>query len=144
MTTPREEIILGSRVLAGALEPHGFVFELGQAGVSSGGAFASGSFKADSRAMEFSVRHGLGQVTYQYGNARIGHEEFLRYSGQWGVHAYRGFGSSVQQSFASLREDLINCLESFVEGREEEFIGITNLRDAEPNRFKGFGVVGRQ
>lgn len=144
MTTPREEIILGSRVLAEALEPHGFVFELGPAGVGSGGEFASGSFKTDSRVMEFSVRHGLGQVTYQYGNARIGHEEFLRYSGQWGVHAYPGFGSSVQQSFASLREDLIHCLESFVKGREEEFIRITNLRDAEPNKFKGFGVVGSQ
>lgn len=144
MTTPSEEIMFGSRILAEVLEPHGFVFELGAVGASSGGAFASGSFKADSRALEFSVRHGLGQVTYQYGDARIGHEEFLRYSGQWGVHAYPCFGSSVQQSFTSLRDDLIKCLSSFVEGREEEFIGITNVRDAEPDKFKGFAVVGSQ
>jgi hypothetical protein len=134
----------GAKILAPVLEPHGFSFQLGEAGNGSGGQFAAGAFVASSRAVEFSVRNGLGLVVYRLAGSEITHEEFLRYSGAWGKHRYPDFGSSTAASFAALAHDLRAFLSDFISGECIQFREVLASRNAEPSKFKGFGALGRR
>lgn len=97
--TPIESLKAGADKLRLLLGPHGFQYVPGPTGASSGGLFACGSFVKDGRALEFSVRYGLGQVEYAIDGWRIGHEDYIRFAGQWGRHRYPDFGRSVLESF---------------------------------------------
>ena len=134
----------GAKVLAQVLGPHGFAFREGEAGNSSGGSFAAGSFVNGDHAIKFSVRHGLGHVVYRLRNEEITHEEFLRYSGAWGKHKYPDFGASTAASFAALAHDLQALFGNFLSGDSAEFESILALRRAEPNKFTGFAALGRR
>ena len=129
-------------MLGTILEPHGFRYVPGDTGSSSGGAFACGAFVREGRALEFSVRHGLGLVEYMLNGQRIGHEDYLRFAGHWGDHKYPNFGQSVPDSFAALAEDLQNFFGDFISGPSTDFIAIIHCFQAEPNKFKGFAALG--
>ena len=124
------------------MEANGFEFSLGEPGIGSGGTFAVGQFQRDDRILAFSVRYGLGLVEYKVGQSRITHEDFLRYSGAWGNHAYPNFGGTIQASFAALKQDLANHFSVFLSGKDEEFLAVVRDRDAEPNKFKGLAALG--
>jgi hypothetical protein len=134
----------GARLLAPVLEPHGFFFRLGEAGKGSGGQFAAGAFVAANRSVVFSVRYGLGLVTYRLGDQEITHEVFLRYSGAWGKHRYPDFGSSTAASFAALAHDLQVFFGDFISGECTQFRRVLASRSAEPSKFKGFGALSRR
>ena len=142
MSTPRDQLIQSVECLRPLLEENGFKFSLGEASKGSGGAFATGAFSRGDRALTFSVRYGLGLVEYRVGRSCIGHEEYLRYSGAWGKHAYPNFGGNVQESFAALQRDLANHFQAFLSGADTEFLGVVRARDAEPNKFKGLAGLG--
>jgi hypothetical protein len=134
----------GAQLLAPILEPNGFSFRPGEAGNGSGGQFAAGAFVASNRAVEFSVRHGLELVTYRLGGEEITHEEFLRYAGLWGKHRYPDFGSSTAASFAALAHDLQVFFGDFISGECIQFQKVLASRNAQPNKFKGFGALDRR
>lgn len=142
--TPAQSLEAGAELLRTILEPHGFRYVGGDAGSSSGGAFASGAFMKQGRTLEFSVRHGLGQVEYILNGQRIGHENYLRYAGHWGNHRYPGFGHSVLDSFAALAEDIQSFLGDFTAGDGAHFIAVIQRFQAEPNKFKGFSALRAQ
>ena len=98
------------------MEANGFEFSLGETGIGSGGTFAVGQFQRDDRILAFSVRYGLGLVEYKVGQSRITHEDFLRYSGAWGNHAYPNFGGTIQapSRFLVLRMALREFVEYWV------------------------------
>ena len=137
-----QSLAAGAEVLATVLAPHGFRFIAGDAGPSSGGPFASGSFVKEGRTLEFSVRHGLGQVEYILDGQRIGHENYLRFAGRWGQHKYPDFGRSIQESFVALAEDLQSSFGDFIAGDGEEFMAVVRRFQAEPHKFKGFSALG--
>lgn len=141
--TPEQSLRAGVDRLRPVLEPHGFRYVPGDAGASSGGPFAAGCFAREGRALEFSVRAGLGQVVYVLGDDRISHEDFLRFSGQWGRHAYPGFGQTVEASFAALAQDLESLCTDFISGDGKAFAEVVAARRADPDRFKGFAALGR-
>jgi hypothetical protein len=142
MSTPQDQLIQGVECLRPLMEENGFQFSLGEAGKGSGGGFATGQFTSGDRALSFSVRYGLGLVEYRVGRSCISHEEYLRYSGVWGRHAYPNFGGSVQDGFAALQRDLVNHFHAFLSGADTEFLGVVQARDAEPNKFKGLAGLG--
>ena len=104
---PEEELLrAGVDALRPVLEPHGFVFRMGEVGKGSGGYSASGFFEHDKRSLEFHVRYGLGMVTYRIGNAELSHEKYLRYAGHWKQRSYPNFGETILESFQALAQDL--------------------------------------
>jgi hypothetical protein len=141
--TPEQSLRAGVDQLRPILEPHGFRYVPGDAGESSGGPFAAGRFAKEGRALEFSVRAGLGQVVYELGKDRISHEDFLRFSGHWGHHAYPGFGQTVEASFGALARDLESFFLDFIAGDGKAFAEVIAARRADPDRFKGFAALGR-
>ena len=140
--TPRQSLEAGAKVLGTILEPHGFRFIAGDTGSSSGGDFASGTFMKDNHTLEFSVRHGLGQVEYILNGQRIGHEHYLRFAGHWEQRKYPAFGQSIQESFAGLAEDLGNFFTDFTAGEGTEFLAVIQRFRANPNKYKGFAALG--
>lgn len=142
MPSPQEQLIRGVDCLRPFMEERGFRFTFGEIGDGSGGAFATGQFTKRDRALSFSVRSGLGLVEYRVGPSCISHEEYLRYSGAWGKHAYPNFGGEVQESFVALRQDLANHFGAFFSGTDAQFMGVVHSRDAEPYKFKGLAGLG--
>jgi hypothetical protein len=142
MSTPQEELLEGAALLRPLMEQHGFRFSFGGSGKGSGGAFALGEFTRGNRVLSFSVRHGLGMVEYRLNASRITHEEYLRYCGLWGKHAYPNFGGGVAESFAALRSDIANHFQAFLADTDSEFLAVIQARDTEPGKFRGFGGLG--
>lgn len=143
-TNPVQALSEGVAILSAALEPHGFIFELGPSGSSSGGAFASGRFVSGDRSIEVHFRHGLGLVTYHWGAAEIDHESYLRYSGNWGANKFPAFGQSSAESFAALASDLSAFFPEFLAGGSGQFKAVVAARQANPGRFKGFAAIGKR
>ncbi|MDP2018510.1 hypothetical protein [Hydrogenophaga sp.] len=142
MSTPQDELVEGVDWLRPLMEANGFEFSLGETGTGSGGTFATGQYRRGDRVLTFSVRYGLGMVEYKVGQSGITHEDFLRYSGAWGRHAYPNFGGTVQASFSALKQDLANHVQVFLSGTDAEFLAVVRARDAEPNKYKGFASLG--
>lgn len=142
MSTPHDALVEGASLLRPLMDSNGFEFSLGEAGTGSGGNFAVGQYQRGNRVIRFSVRFGLGRVEYKVGQSSITHEDFLRYSGAWGRHAFPNFGGTVQGSFVALKQDLINHVQVFLSGADAEFLSVVRARDAEPNKYKGFAALG--
>ena len=143
MSTPSQELQEGARILRDVLASYGFSYVATEAGRGSGGQFATGEFIRGDYILSFSVRHGLGIVEYSVGGRSISHEDYLRYSGVWEVRSYPGYGGSIRDDFEGLAKDLASHLASFVRGERDTFLSVVALREANPIRFKGFSVLGR-
>lgn len=141
MDTPKVQLLDGVEALRPILEPAGFVFEFGDAGSSSGGGFATGSFVRADRTVAFSVRHQLGLVTYRIGGLELSHQDYLRYSGHWNARHYPNFGTSLSDSFAALAHDLTAFFQDFLRGSGSEFASVVSKAARDPNRFKGFSAL---
>jgi hypothetical protein len=119
---PTEMIAVGRQILDPALLPHGFVFEIGDAGVGSGGAYASGSYLRGDRRLELHFRHSLGLVTYRLGDLMLSHEDYMRAVLQGrGRSAYPGFSEDPLDGFRHLRHDLETLAQDFVSGSGQGF-----------------------
>jgi len=138
---PEQSLEAGANTLRTILEPHGFRYIAGDTGSSSGGPFTCGSFVKENRALEFSVRHGLGQVEYTLNGQRIRHEDYLRFAGYWGEHKYPNFGKSIQDSFTALAQDLQRYFGDFISGPGTDFITVVQRFQSDPKRFKGFATL---
>lgn len=143
-STPTETLRAGIAVLLPILEPHGFKFKEGAAGASSGGAFASGKFEREDRALELHFRHALGLVSYRIGAAEIDHENYLRFAGHWSSHKYPDFGGTPEESFSALASDLSAFFSDFLSGTGEQFKAVVAAHTANPRRLKGFASLGEK
>jgi hypothetical protein len=118
----REILKQGADILAPALVPHGFVFNITSSGNSSGGAFSRGDFVREDRCLELHFRYSLGLVKYYVGALSLGHEDYMRaLNGQAGVSHYPGFSQEALAAFEALRQDLIERCSDFVSGTGEQF-----------------------
>ncbi|MDE2628433.1 MAG: hypothetical protein KGL99_14870 [Burkholderiales bacterium] len=138
---PREIVSAGSEALLTVLGPQGFSFEPGEEGKGSGGLFAQGRLTRGNRILEFSFRYGLGEVMYEVEGNRISHENYLKYSGNWSKRKYPDFGTTPEQSFSALAQDIKEYFADFAGGSGEEFKSIVAACEANPNKFKGFGAL---
>lgn len=101
------------------MNPHGFHFVFDNAGESSGGNFASGSFVNGKRRLEFHFRDTLGLITYHIGGKSLSHEEYMRLLGA--NAAYPDFPKEPLDSFRSLASDLENFCADFLSGDGTQF-----------------------
>ena len=143
MTDPSQNLASGAALLGAVLGSH-FVFKPGNAGRGSGGVFAAGSFSAEDRSLSFSVRYGLGLVTYSVGAAVIEHADLLRYAGLWGSHRYPNFGGSIEDSFRALADDLANLLPNFVSGDGSIVQKAADEKARNPRKFTGFSALNQK
>jgi hypothetical protein len=138
---PTEMITTGRQILDPVLVPHGFVFKAGEAGVGSGGAYASGSYVRDDRRLELHFRYSLGLVIYHLGDLTLPHETYMRavLQGQ-GRSAYPGFSEDPLDGFRHLRHDIEMFAQDFVSGSGQGFCTAVAWVAAHP-RPAGFGTL---
>jgi hypothetical protein len=141
---PAAKLSEGVAALRDVLGPHGFVYRTGEAGVGSGGAFATGSFVRGDRCLELSFRHGLGQVKYRLGESLLDHEAYLRRTGHWAERRYPDFGADHIESFRALAQDIASFCTDFLRGEGDQFRALAAAQKANPNEFKGFAALGRE
>ena len=123
MTKPREILHLGCEVLDPILHAHGFSFEYGGEGPSSGGPYAFGSYVNTDRRIEIHFRHSLGLVTYHFGEASLDHEAYMRaLLGDAGGNKYPGFSDNPLDAFGDLADDLQSFAGAFLNNDAEGFM----------------------
>jgi hypothetical protein len=105
-STPKEILCAGSVILEPVLSPHGFRFEICDAGKGAGGFFAWGEFVHCDRRLELHYRFSLGLVTYHAAGKKVSHKAYMRELGRWGNHRYPGFSSGYLDDFHDLVHDL--------------------------------------
>ena len=138
---PSEAIEAGRAILDPILSPHGFRFEPGPSGPSSGGPFASGLFVRGEWRLEFHYRHGLGMVTYHMGEAEVTHERYMEaVLGKRGQSRYPGFSSDPLDAFRDLASDLQIHGQAFLTGSSTAFRTAVERAAALP-RPKGLAGV---
>jgi hypothetical protein len=104
------------------MKEYGFSFLEGPAGRGSGGPFASAAYVQSDRKLEFSFRFLLGLVTYQFGEARIDHESYMRaVLGENRGNRYPGFSDEPLAAFQDLAFDLRNFAKAFLKGDSAQF-----------------------
>lgn len=112
---PSEVLLAGAEIVSAALP--GFRFTLGESGVGSGGAFASGQFAKGDRRLELHFRSSLGLVTYHLGDCSLSHEAYVRALGvALGENHYPGFSDDPLDGFRHLAHDLERFASEFVSG----------------------------
>ncbi len=120
MATPTDRQAMfqeGLAILGPLLESHGFRFQYGPSGPSSGGEFVSGAYERGNRSLEFHLRYSLGLVTYRIGSAELSHVEFMRLQPEvQGRNQYPGFSDDPLDGFRHLRSDLENYGSDFLSG----------------------------
>jgi hypothetical protein len=123
VTKPREILGLGCEVLDPILHAHGFSFEYGGEGPSSGGPYAFGSYVNSDRRIEIHFRHSLGLVTYHFGEASLDHEAYMRaLLGDAGGNKYPGFSDNPLDAFGDLADDLQSFAGAFLNNDAEGFM----------------------
>jgi hypothetical protein len=123
VTEPREILRLGCEVLDPILHAHGFSFEYGGEGSSSGGPYAFGSYVISDRRLEIHFRHSLGLVTYHFGEASMDHQAYMRaLLGDAGGSKYPGFSDKPLDAFGELAVDLQSFAMAFLNNDAEEFM----------------------
>jgi hypothetical protein len=94
---------------------HGFSFEYGGEGPSSGGPYAFGSYVNSNRRLEIHFRHSLGLVTYHFGATSLYHEAYMRaLLGDAGGNRYPGFSDNPLDAFGDLAADLQSFAGAFL------------------------------
>ena len=109
---PKEELINGVKELEPILKPYGFRFILETEGLSSGGHSAGGAFVAGNKRLELHFRYSLGLVSYQIGEIKINHTDFIATQG--GKGSYPGFSTKPIDAFRHLADDLRTYGEPFL------------------------------
>ena len=123
----------GVRVLAPLLDEHGFAWEQGASGNSSGGVFSSGAFVRGNRRLELHFRSSLGLVSYSVAGCSLPHTEFIRAQGAArGANAYPGYSSEPLDAFRDLLRDLERFGAPFLSGPETEFVTLAEWVAAHP------------
>jgi hypothetical protein len=118
----RELLQRGADILAPALVPHGFQFNIVSSGSGSGGAFAHGEFTHGDRRLELHFRFSLGLVTYHIGSLSLAHDDYLRaLLGRSRAGHYPGTSEEPLAGFEALRQDLVEHCSDFVSGAGERF-----------------------
>jgi len=106
MTTPKESLLAGSRIIAVVLGPAGFVFNFRGEGLGSGGKYAWGEFIRGERRLELYFRRSLGLVSYCLGSLHTAHERYMRELGVSENCCYPGFSEDPMDGFRALAHDL--------------------------------------
>lgn len=114
----------GVAVLDPVLGPAGFAFVMGDAGIGSGGPYASGSFTRGDTRLELHFRRSLGPVIYHFGDSCIGHGDLMKVLGCGTDAAYPGYSDDPLSGFHDLRSDLERFGVGFLAG------DVTELRQA--------------
>lgn len=97
----------GVLILNDLLEPHEFVSLLTDAGIGSGGQYASAEFRRGNRRLELHFRFSLGLVTYHVESAALSHEDYMwSVLGKRWASYYPGFSEDPLDGFRHLRRDL--------------------------------------
>jgi hypothetical protein len=119
---PLEILREGCTVLDPLLRSHGFSFEEGPFGPSSGGPFASGVYVNGNRKLEIHFRFSLGLVTYRFDGRSVDHEGYMRaVLGNAGGSRYPDFSDDPLSGFKNLAYDLENFASAFLTGDFKEF-----------------------
>jgi len=115
----------GRKLLAPVVESHGFTWEPGSSGSSSGGEFAQGSYVRGERKLELHYRHSLGLVAYHVGGVSVSHVDYLRgVLGENGANQYPGFSDEPLDAFRYLAHDLDRYCDAFLLGSKQAFAAI--------------------
>jgi hypothetical protein len=110
----------GSELLKPLLLRHGFTYRALDAGVSSGGQFASAEFKRETRRLEYHYRYSLGMVSYDLDSCSMSHQEYMHsVIGKLNASHYPGFSSDSMEAFRHLLLDLEEHCVDFLEGSDE-------------------------
>ena len=136
---PKKELLCGVKTLERILVPAGFAFKLERGGLSSGGHSCSGAFVRGDRRLELHFRWSLGLVSYQVGEVKISHSEYLRAQGVKG--AYPGFSENPIDAFVHLHSDLEQAGGIFLHGEDKEFekLATESKGSPKPTGFKALG-----
>ncbi len=91
------------------------------------------------RRLELHFRWSLGLVSYQVGDVKISHSEYLRVQGIMG--AYPGFSEKPIDAFVHLLSDLEHAGGIFLHGEDKEFekLATESKRSPKPTGFKALG-----
>jgi len=111
----------GRKLIDPIMKANGFRWEVGPAGKSSGGHFASGQYLKENRRLELHLRHSLGLVTYHMAKLSLSHEDYMMHVATKGEFQYPGFSSDPLEGFKHLASDLENYASDFLTGSGEEF-----------------------
>ena len=123
MKKPPTEILReGCSIFDPVMNEHGFSFQEGPAGRSSGGPSASGVYVNADRRLEIHFRYSLGLVTYQYKERSIDHESYMHaLLGYNGGNRYPGFSDDTLAAFHGLAYDMQHFATAFLTGDFKEF-----------------------
>jgi len=115
VTSPKDALLEGAKILGQMLRPTGFEFHFRGEGRGSGGSFAWGEFVRGDRRLELHFRRNLGLVSYHVGNLCATHESYMRQLGVWKERRYPGFSEEPTDAFRGLAHDL-GLAEDFLTG----------------------------
>jgi len=122
MKSPTDLIQEGCVFLDPILRPHGFVFEQGGSGATSGGPASSGWYRNGNRRLEFHFRFSLGLVTYHFGALSLSHQDYMfAILGKKGGNQYPCFSDEPMDAFRGLAHDLGEYAGAFLAGNVDKF-----------------------
>ena len=132
----------GLKYVSPIMEENGFKWVGEKSGNGSGGAFSSGKFVKyniikDKRTLELHFRYSLGLVTYQIGNVKLSHEEYMNYAAGKNKSEYPGFSENPLDAFKDLANDLNNYAQDFLKGSGKEF-KLAKEEAEKRNKLSGF------
>jgi hypothetical protein len=135
---PMEILLEGRHAIDPVLAQHGFTFQQGSSGASSGGESANGAYVNGNRKLELHYRFSLGLVTYHFEKASLDHTSYMRVLlGDKGGNKYPGFSDDPLAAFESLAYDLEHFAAAFLEGNFDEFARVVAVAE-EWNKIPGF------
>jgi hypothetical protein len=112
----------GRKILDPVLVAHGFEFQEGPQGSSSGGEFACGEYIRGDRRLEIHFRFELGLVTYHIGSSKLLHTDYMRaLLAKAGGSRYPGFSDDPLDAFRDLAYDVEHFCSDFLSGDGAEF-----------------------
>jgi F0F1-type ATP synthase assembly protein I len=126
----KQYLIEGNQRLDPILSPLGYVFEISENGISSGGPFAAGFYKNGNKKIGLIYRSisGLGSVVYEDDQNGASHRDLMGYLVKddasklkldpQGFSAYSSDGGDV---FAALADDIQNFGLEFLSSSEDQF-----------------------
>jgi hypothetical protein len=135
---PMEILLEGRHAIDPVLTQHGFIFQQGSSGTSSGGESADGAYVNGNRKLELHYRFSLGLVTYHFERTSLDHTSYMRVLlGDKGGNKYPGFSDDPLAAFESLAYDLQHFAGAFLEGHFDEFARVVAVAE-KWNKIPGF------